>query len=71
MVMVMRPLSQLIRRVNRSLILLVVARDCHSGAVSLQALERDALVDDVMGGFIVFWDFEFAGELDVVVLVVC
>ena len=49
-----------------------MASDCHSGATSLQALHRDALVDDVVvGGVIVVWDFEFAGEFDIIVLVVC
>jgi hypothetical protein len=57
----MCPLSELIRRVHRVLVLLVVC--AHSSGVFLEGVRGHALVD-----FFLFGDLDFAGELDVVVL---
>jgi hypothetical protein len=59
----MSPFSELISRINRVLVLLVVARHGHACTVGFEGMRRHALVDDV-----VIWDFDFARELNVVVL---
>lgn len=59
----MSPFSELIRRINRLLILLVVARHSHACAVSFKGMRRHAFVDDV-----VVRDLDFARELNIVVL---
>ena len=62
----MSPFRELIRRINRVLILLVVARHGHACAVSFEGMRRHAFVDDIVVG-----DLDFARELDVIVLYVC
>jgi len=59
----MSPFRELIRRINRVLILLVVARHGHACAVAFEGMRRHAFIDDVVVG-----NFDFARELDVVVL---
>jgi hypothetical protein len=58
-----RPFSELVRRVHRVLVLLVVG--AHGGGVIIQGVRRHALVN------IVFRDLNLASELDVVVLLPC
>jgi hypothetical protein len=72
----MSPLSKLlIRRINRSMMILLVVmmtRHRHSGTMSLEALHRDALVNHIVAFVFVVGivgDFDFARELDVVILV--
>lgn len=60
----MRPLSKLIRRVNRLLILFMMR--AHGRRVVVQGVRRHAFIDV----FIVVGDFDFARELDVIVLFV-
>jgi hypothetical protein len=56
------PLSKLLRRINRLLILLMVhTRHRHSGTMSLKRMRRHALVNIFIG------DLDFAGKLHVVV----
>ena len=55
------PVSKLVCRVHRLLILLVVACDGHASAVVVQRVHRHALVD------IVVRDLQLASELDVIV----
>jgi len=64
--MTMRPLSQLIGRIHGPLILLMMTCNRHSGPMALETPHRDALV--VENVVVVVWDFDFARELDVVVL---
>jgi hypothetical protein len=58
----MRPLSKLIRRVNRLLVLLMMR--AHGRWMVVQGVRRHAFIDV----FVVVWDFDFARELDVIVL---
>lgn len=58
----MGPLGELVRRVHRVLVLLVVACYRHACAVVLEGMGRHALVDIFVG------HLDFAGELDIVVL---
>jgi hypothetical protein len=57
----MRPFCQLVRRIDRVLVFLVVC--AHGGRVFGQRVGRHAFVD-----IVVVWDLDFARELDVVVL---
>ena len=61
----MSPFSKLIRRIDRTLILLMVASHCHTRAVALKRMRRHALINDFV---VVIGDLDFARELDVVVL---
>jgi hypothetical protein len=56
-----RPFSELLRRVHRLLVLLVVARHSHSCAVAFKRVRRHALIH------ILVRHLDFAGELNVVV----
>ena len=69
MLMTMRPLCQLTRRIDGTMVLLmlIVIGNGHASAVALEAVSRDALVNDFVI-VIVVWDFDFARELHVVVL---
>jgi len=60
----MRPLRKLIRRVNRLLILLMMR--AHGRRMVVQGVRRHALIDVI----VIVWDFDFARELDVIVLFV-
>jgi hypothetical protein len=57
----MRPFSKLICRTHRVLILLVLC--AHSSGMFVERVSRHAFVN-----FFFVWDFDFAGELDVIVL---
>lgn len=59
----MRPLGKLIRTIHRVLVFLVVR--AHGGRVIVERVCRHAFIDFVV------WDLHFAGELDVVVLLLC
>ena len=61
----MSPFSKLIRRIDRTLILLMMASHGHTSAVALERMRRHALVNYFI---LVIGDLDFARELDVVVL---
>lgn len=58
----MCPFSELVGRINRVLILLVVARHGHASTVTFERMRWHALVD-----YVVIRDLDLTGELDVVV----
>jgi hypothetical protein len=57
----MRPFRKLVRRIDRVLVLLVVC--AHGSRVFVQRVGRHSFVDVVF-----VWDFDFARELNVVIL---